>query len=267
MKFAIVTTALMILLAVPAVAQLDGEYGDAPEGVLAYPPPVNVMGSFPTCVQVGPAPWIYHGPLCWAHFPGMMPPPFDFEIDGNAGLCPNFNPYDLDECWGGPDAGLLFPPAYTIVAGVVQPCQPGAVGSLGVSCTNAFWGGNVDIMVVNNMPVDGFVNVLIDWDQSGNWAGSSQCPGGAAPEHVLVDFPVPMGFAGPLSALGPPPFLVGPLNGYFWSRFSITEQPVGSNWDGSGIFEDGETEDYLLLVDDWFASEETSWGSVKSLYR
>jgi amidase len=36
-----------------------------------------------------------------------------------------------------------------------------------------------------------FVNVLVDWDQSGMWAGASTCAGGVVvPEHVLVDFPV-----------------------------------------------------------------------------
>jgi hypothetical protein len=92
-----------------------------------------------------------------------------------------------------------------------------------------------------------FVNVLIDWNQDGQWSGFSSCPDGTTvPEHVLVDFAVPPGFTGPLAALAPPPFIIGPNSGYVWARISITEMPVGPGWHGAGIFEDGETEDYLL---------------------
>lgn len=269
MRVLICTTLLLaVAVAGPVSAQTQGEWGDAPEGVMAYPS-LGVMGSFPTCFTVGPASFIYHGPLCWAHFPGPAPP-FDFEMDGNAGLCPGFAPYDADECWPAPDAGLLFPPAYTIVGGLVIPCSN--PGGLGQGCTMATWGGNVDILVVNNMPCDGFVNVDVDWDRSGNWAGASNCPTAQAPEHVLVNFPIPMGYGGPLSALGPPPFLIGPNAGpnsiFVWSRFSITEQPVPQNWDGSGVFEDGETEDYLLEVYPQPSPvQDQSWGSIKSMYK
>jgi hypothetical protein len=37
-------------------------------------------------------------------------------------------------------------------------------------------------------------------------------------------------------------------------------------WDGSGAFEDGESEDYLLLVDDSIATESTDWGRIKSMF-
>ena len=37
----------------------DREFGDAPEGVIAYPVE-GVVGMFPTCVGVGPASWIEH---------------------------------------------------------------------------------------------------------------------------------------------------------------------------------------------------------------
>ena len=232
------------------------EYGDAPEGGIAYPS-MGVTGQFPTCITVGPAGWIQHG-LCWAHFG----PGFDFEPDGNAGLCPGCFPlYDQDECFNDGDAGLIMPESYTIQQGptgalVVVPCQ-GANGTpLGTVCQAAQWGVNVDIHVVNNMPVDGYVNVLMDWDQDGKWAGGSTCPDGTTtPEHVLVNFVVPVGFVGPLSGLNPPAFTIGPNPGYIWTRFTITEQPVpvANDWNGEGQFEDGETEDYLLKV------EETPW--------
>ena len=71
---------------------------------------------------------------------------------------------------------------------------------------------------------------------------------------MLVDFVIPPKYDGTLSALMPigTGFTIGPNAGYVWVRFSITERPVsptGGPWDGSGNFEDGETEDYLLRVD------------------
>ena len=255
---------LTLALATVAFAGEYGEWGDAPEAAIAYPS-LGVVGAFPTCQNTGPAQWIWHNPLGWAWFG----PSFDFETEGNAGACAMFPPYDMDECFADPDAGLIVPPAYTIVnqgAGlVVVPCQ--MPGILGITCTNAVWGGNVDIFVTNTMPVDGFINVLMDWDQNGAWAGASNCGTAPAPEHVLVDFLIPMGFSGPVSALGPPGFVIGPNDRFIWTRFSVTERPVGPNWDGSGLFEDGETEDYLLEVHYPSAAQDMTWGSVKSSYR
>ena len=226
-----------------AVAQFD--FGDAPEGSLAYPA-MGVLGMFPTCMMIGPAMWIQH-----TNFGAFFGPSVDFEPDGNGGLCPMFSPYDIDECFADGDAGLMFPPSYTIVGVVEVPCPNATAGSLGIACKAASWGANVDIMVANVMPggTTGYVNVLMDWDQNGMWGGGSTCPLGFAPEHVLVDFPVPNGFFAPLSVLGPPPFLIGPNPGYVWTRFTITEFPIGPVWTGEGMFEDGESEDYLLRID------------------
>ncbi|MBE0663293.1 MAG: S8 family peptidase [Bacteroidales bacterium] len=229
------------------------DFGDAPEGTLAYPAS-GVLGQFPTCINVGlPNSWIQH-----SNFGAFFGPSVDLEPEGNAGLCPMFNPntYNQDECFQDGDAGLLTPGAFTIVgspgAETVVTC-PGSNGmTLGPVCTQAIWGQNIDIQVQNFMPnmTGGLVNVIIDWDQNGIWGGVSSCPGGVnVPEHVLINFPVPNGFNGPLSMLMPPGFLIGPNAGYVWARFSITEIPVLLPWDGSGVFEDGETEDYLLLLD------------------
>ncbi len=239
-----------------------GEYGDAPEGSLAYPAS-GVLGGFPTCVGVGPATFVYHAPWPYQFFGPMK----DFEMDGNAGTCPGFMPYDMDECFLDGDAGLITPGSYTIVAASVVPCPGSPGGAIGPVCTPAMWGPSLDIFVFNTHNETAFVNVLVDWNQDGFWAPSVQsvC---ASPEYILVDFPVPGGFAGPLSALLPPGFAVGGNAGYVWSRFTITNYPIGiPNWDGSGQFEDGESEDYLLLVDSAVATEDTSWDSLKSYYR
>ena len=231
----------------------DLEYGDAPEGrnAVAYPS-TGVTGAFPTCRTVGPATWIQHN-----NFGGWFGPSFDFEPDGNGGWCPTcFPPYDQDECFQDGDAGLMFPEPYTIDAALnVVPCPTCNGTALGSVCQTAVWGQHIDIHVHNFMPnhppyVPAYVNVLADWDQNGSWGGSSPCPSGPAREHVLVNFQIPPQYSGPLSALMPAGsgFLIGPNPGYVWTRFTITEVPVTLPWDGSGSFEDGETEDYLLRV-------------------
>ena len=219
------------------------DYGDAPEGATAYPGS-GVIGTFPTCMGSGPAGFIAHQSTGRLFFG----PAVDLELEGNAGNCPNFPPYDADECWNDGDSGLMAPGAFTIGAGLsVVPCM-GAPGPLGNACTMALWGPAVDIQVTNTTAQDAFVNVLMDWNQDGMWQGGSPCPIGTAPEHVLVNFIVPAGFAGPLSALGPPGFLVGPNAGYVWSRWTVSDAPVIANWDGSGVFHDGETSDYLVEI-------------------
>ncbi len=246
-----------LFLLQPLQAQ-DSEFGDAPDNSLAYPS-IAITGRFPTCMSVPSTSWIQHyGTAMW------FGPTWDAEPDGNAGACPVFtNQYDLDECFNDQDAGLVLPPSYTITGPLgsetVVPCT-GSTGPLGMTCNTAVWGIDIDIGIVNTwQDRGGFVNVLFDWDQNGIWNGAASCPTAAAPEHVLVDFQIPPGFSGNLSVLGPPPFLIGPNPGYVWARFTITEQPVNTtDWNGAGVFEDGETEDYLLQI----TQEDRDWGDA-----
>ena len=241
----------------------DAEFGDAPEDALAYPS-LGITGIFPTCMNVPVAGWIQHNDVS-AWFGSQA----DFEPDGNAGACPVFNPnqYNLDECFGNGDAGLMIPESFTITGAVgseaVVPC-PGFIGMpLGYTCQQAEWGADIDIDIHNQIPSgeQAYVNLLVDWNQDGQWAGSSNCPGYAVPEHVLVDFPIPNPFDGPLSALmaAGSTIPIGPNPGYVWARFSITEMPVGDDWNGEGQFYYGETEDYLLLVEE---QGELDWGDA-----
>ncbi|MEN8223776.1 MAG: FlgD immunoglobulin-like domain containing protein [Bacteroidota bacterium] len=219
------------------------EYGDAPEAVIAYPSS-GIIGTFPTCIQVGTS-FVQHN-----NFGAQLGPAFDFEIDGNGGLCPTFAPYDNDECYADGDAGLLIPEPYTIVNNQVVTCPNSTGTSLGQTCAIATWGGNVDIDVSNFMPnqTPGIMNVVIDFNQNGVWGDMVTCPTGQVPEHILQNFVVPWGYAGPLSGLMPPAFTIGPNTGYVWARFTISEAPVAINWDGQGVFEDGESEDYLIHI-------------------
>jgi hypothetical protein len=232
------------------------DFGDAPEGAsaIAYPS-TGVTGSFPTCITVGSASsYIQHGSgenLAW------FGPMVDLETDGNAGACPGcFPAYDSDECFQDGDAGLIMPDSYTIDAtGVVVNCSGSTGSSLGIVCNNATWGVDIDIDVTNNMLVDGYINVLFDWNQDGQWQNdlSTQCAGITVHEYVVPDLGIPAGYSGTLSGLLPPSstFQIGPNAGYVWVRFSITDVMIGLNdWDGSGVFDDGESEDYLLHVEE-----------------
>jgi len=232
-----------ILAMFPSLLFAQYDFGDAPEGVLAYPLS-GQNGLFPTCKTVGPNGWVQHMNFGAFFFS------VDLEIDGNQGLCPNFSPYDLDECYADVDAGLVIPQPFTIVGGKVVTCPASLGTSLGPVCTTVSWGNNIDINVQNLMPsqATGYVNVLIDWNQNGEWGDSITCPQGTVSEHVLVNHQVLNPYTGLLSASGPPPFTTGPTTGYFWSRFSISEKPVIVNWEGGGNFEDGESEDYLIYV-------------------
>ncbi|RLD49743.1 MAG: hypothetical protein DRJ05_20545, partial [Bacteroidetes bacterium] len=177
--------------------------------------------------------------------------------EGNAGFCPTFNPdmYNRDECFNDGDAGLIFPDGFTINgpigSEVVQPCTGTNGAPLGFICQNAQWGADIDIDLHNHIPFgqQAFVNLLIDWDQNGNWGGSIDCPGFVVPEHILVDFQIPNPYDGPISALlAGVTMPIGANSGYVWARFSITDSPVGMDWSGEGFFEYGETEDYLLWI-------------------
>ena len=224
----------------------ERDYGDAPEGdgAIAYPW-LGVIGSFPTCKCCGPASWIEHN-----NFGGWFGQGVDFEPEGNGGLCPQcFPPYDQDETFQDGDAGLIIPDPYTIDNSLnIVPIPPGVGTPLGLPGQTAVWGTDVDILVHNTMPnhepyVEGYVNVLMDWNQNGIWNDDPS-------EHVLINFLIPPLYIGPLSGLAPPNFAIGPNPGYVWTRFSITERPVAAGWKGDGEFEDGESEDYLLEIAD-----------------
>jgi hypothetical protein len=255
----------------------DLEFGDAPEEDLAYLNP-NIMGHFPTCTQVGPPnSFISHGCPSWLFFGGYV----DCELDGNAGWCPTFGPnqYNSDECGTIPysfptnpdpnigivDEGLFKPVPNTL--GTLQPsfygyfvCGAGNRQPLGKACETAVWGQDIDIWLNGNNPQlagTGFFNLLVDWNQDGDWLDVVKCDQTPVPEHVIVNFPINLvgpgfGYIGPISQypnVPIPNFQIGPKGGYVWARFTLTEIPVQAPWDGTGQFNDGETEDYLLYIE------------------
>jgi hypothetical protein len=267
---ACVATLVMTLAAIPAFAQCPPpnpdrppEMGDAPEGAPAYPD-LGVAGRFPTCIG-GPSGCIQHdniggGPANNAFFG----PDLDYEFDGNHNVCPPPQ-YENDECWGplDGDAGLVKPTGFTFSAAgppyYALTCSGQRPTSLAHVCGTARWGTDIDIQVTNNhtlalvppIPTPCYLNVLVDLDRSGTWDPlvPTACGAGVT-EHVVQNVLVPSGFAGIASQLpGITDFPVGSDSGYVWVRFTIGPSPVPIGWDGSGLFEGGETEDYMLHID------------------
>jgi len=269
---ALIAFAGALAFAIPTSAQMcagpfavDPEWGDAPEGTLAYPD-LPVAGLFPTCFG-GPSGCIQHafvmGGVANNAFFG---PNLDYERDGNGGVCPPPQ-YENDECAGlvDGDAGLVLPTAFTF--GPTGPpftaitCSGQAPQSLATTCGTAAWGTDIDILITNNLfldlavpvPTTMFFNVLIDFNRSGTWDQlvPTGC-GQAIDEHVVKNVLVPPGFSGLASQLlgGPADFAVGSDSGYVWVRFTLSPEPnpIPIPWDGSGFWEGGETEDYMLHI-------------------
>ncbi len=268
MKRGVNTAALLVILLCGCAAAQNADYGDAPEGAVAYPhldPPV--MGNFPTCAGVGDSgTHVEHTVGCGPHFPGELSGTCDTELDG-AG-CPGFAAYNTDECYGD-DAGLIRPIAFTIEGDAITPC-PGAPGDTiprMTECNYVRIGIDFDINLSNDRPDWAYVNILADWNQDGEWGGSVLCGSGAVLEHCLINRAIAPYVVMSLGDYTQPSFFAGPGSDYYWFRISITDAPIPHPWDGSGTFGAGETEDYLLKVGPLTPVERASWGTMKAMYR
>jgi hypothetical protein len=98
-----------------------------------------------------------------------------------------------------------------------------------------------------------YLNVLVDWDGDGSWAGSVLCPEeSVASEWAVQNLAIDVSSwpQGTTSAVIPLQFLVGAQAGQAWARFTLSygEMVSGDDWDGKGAFTFGETEDHLLTI-------------------
>ncbi len=84
------------------------------------------------------------------------------------------------------------------------------------------------------------------------------------PERVVQNFP--LWFAGTveLTLVDVP---IGAMEGHVWARVTIERMMRGVDWDGSGAGEEGESEDYLLLVGNPSLVAPSTWGALKARYR
>jgi len=264
----------MLWVADPGSYDMHRDWGDAPDGNLAYPS-LGVTGHFPTCGPLHTG-TVNHGNETgyFNVYLGKLTSQPSVEPSGNRGYCGSV--WNLDD-----DFALQILTPYTIEG------PPGAETifeewfsslhtqtSLGGVCQMARWGRNLDIETINWLYTvqDAYLNVLIDWNQDGYWGGSVSCDDafGNADEHVLKNFRLD-GSAVSYSSLtelgDPPDFRIGPNPGYVWARFTITPVEVELPWDGSGSFNDGETEDYLLKVEDFGSYDygDLMWPGFKTL--
>ena len=96
-----------------------------------------------------------------------------------------------------------------------------------------------------------YLNLLFDWDIDGHWAGAANC-GVVAPEHAVVNYPIDVSQwpQGATTKTVIVPLATGQLTyESLWVRATLSYKETASiNWDGTGQFLFGETEDYGLLV-------------------
>ena len=280
-KWRILVMVAALGLATPALAtDVDGpddcqklpvDFGDAPEGVEAYP---GVAGHFPTCVAPGapgttnllcgpggPAPgptgFVRHarnatsiGYWLGCGIAGFPPHGIDSEPDAkmNVGGAPFSTcnttvaidcveaafglSFGQDECYGTNDAGL--PSAVSF----------GVCASENVRFQAYFCGpGERQVML----------NVLVDWNQDGDWNDEFPCALGCSREWAVRNVPVVL-VAG-CNTILTPNFVTGPNAGRGWMRITLSDEaaPADFSWNGSAgmvgqTLTNGETEDYPVTI-------------------
>lgn len=277
--------ALFMALAIPSpggATDVDGpndcqrvpvDFGDAPEGVMAYP---GVPGRFPTCtvatppgdqdvicspggMPIGPTGFVRHTHLAtssqyWLGCPlvGIPPMGIDDEPDGKmndtgapVSACSPAVAVDCteaafgmtfgqDECFGGNDAGLAADPGFLT-------CTPASLSF------RAYFCGPGERQV--------FLNVLVDWNHDGDWNDEAQCgpAGGCTQEWVVQNRPILLVTG--CNTINTPPLMPGNNPGPAWMRITISDgtAPPDFSWNGSASLAgqsllNGETEDYPIAV-------------------
>ena len=294
---------LACLLATPATVpatDVDGpndctrqpvDFGDAPEVVNAYP---AVPGHFPTCLSpsgpgtqtvaclaISTAPgmtgFVRHvtptgAQPYWLGCPpvGSLPMGIDSEGDGKmnavglgASACLSTLAVDCaeaafamtfgqDECTGDSDAGITGFPAFS-------PCTSTSFTYKAYNC-----GPTRQV----------YLNVLVDWNQDGDWNDNFTCPGpptACAYEWAVKNTIVILDPG--CNTLATPSFMSWPGGADAWVRITISDEPVNDDYPWAGVattpnlnLRNGETEDYpwghtdpCPPYDDWGdAPEETA---------
>jgi hypothetical protein len=254
------------------------DWGDAPEEVQAY---LGIAGHFPTCMFTsGPG---THDVAC----PAISTPPgltgyvrhvtapgdqvafwlgcgdaaagtngVDGEVNGKTNdtgapvsICatpvgidcvePAFGmSFGQDECYADPSADQGINAAITFAA-----CATSTVTFDAFNC---------------HTQVDAFLNILVDWNQDGDWNDNFICPGTGACAYEWAVKNVPIPLAPGCQTIVSPAFQSGPFGGRGWLRITLTAAPVNDDfpWNGSApppaggpdFFRAGETEDYPVTI-------------------
>jgi hypothetical protein len=112
----------------------------------------------------------------------------------------------------------------------------------------------VRVTALSGAPQSAYLNVWADWDRSGTWGGtqSCPCPGLAASEWAVRNQPVAIPAPGVYVYTSTAFIAWNPSSGQtLWLRVTLSDAPAPPEAsDGRGPdagYDDGETEDYLLL--------------------
>ena len=278
------------------------DWGDAPEGLLAYPVSApGVMGCFPTCFGFGlastqtfvcppistppgisgyithiqavntPSYWLG----CYASATGA-PMGIDSEPDGKV----NSPPVGSSFC----HSGLLTDCVSPFEGGFDQDeCYgDGSDATLKtklsfLTCT--FTSFPFEVYSCATFQRNIFLNVAVDWNQDGDWNDNFICTPGTpcAYEWAVKNATLTIGPG--CNFLATPAFQTGPfVKNNVWLRITISDTPVNDDypWAGSSTMgpvpggdqlRGGETEDYQVDVKIQTPTEPTTWGHIKALYR
>jgi GEVED domain-containing protein len=248
------------------------DFGDAPEGIAAYT--TGIIGRFPTCLfdtapaiqQIdcgttlvplpGPTGYVKHVALAtdtdhfWLGCPlGAVDSENDAKMNFggastsfcNEGVftdCTQFLgplPFGQDECYGDPDAGLA---SFVSFA----RCSLQTVRMKAYNCSD------------HNVYV--FLNILVDWNQDGDWADNALCFQNkiCAPEWAVKNDTILL--VPGCNTITSRQIQVGPQEGDAWMRITLSSDraPDDFPWNGSkgivgGALKGGETEDYPVRID------------------
>ena len=249
------------------------DFGDAPEGTLAYP---GVIGHFPSCLAAtvagtrdvlcttalpppGLTGYVRHlsvvgEPNYWLGCGLPAAGPSGVDSEGDAKVNSDGSPFSFctptlsvdcfetafgltfgqDECYGSTDAGIASAITFTTCAPTVVP----------FTTYNCGQGRTA------------YLNILVDLNHDGDWNDEVSCPSTTnicvpewAVKNVIIDL------ASGCQTHASPPIYAGLVPGPAWMRITISDGPVPDDftWAGSaniagGSLANGETEDYPVMI-------------------
>jgi FlgD Ig-like domain/GEVED domain len=251
------------------------DFGDAPEGFPAYPSVSTAH--FPSCPEPGPpgTQEIECGspsssaPAVTGHVVHLVG--FDIGIPFWLGCGPH--PSNSDAGDGESTAKTSAGSATSACGSIAVDCfEPGPAGmSFGqdecLGDTDAGVSGPIQLeacglasfrlraTVCPALPLTAYLNVLVDWNQDGDWNDNVACVSALQCVREWAVKNEQLALTPGCSEHITPVFPVGPRQGPAWMRVTITNTPVheGFPWSGSvgsvnGDFAGGETEDYLVTI-------------------